>query len=529
MSEVVLGVDLGTSSVKISAVDRQGNIVAQQSYDYPLSQPKPGYSEQNPEDWVNGTTVAIVRLILDDGIKPEDIAGISYSGQMHGLVLLDDNNQVLRPAILWNDTRTTPQTKEIAEKMGQEFIDITRNKALEGFTLPKILWVKENEPEIFSQAASFVTPKDYVRYRMTGKLAMEISDAAGTVAMDVANRTWSKEVQEAFGLKPEFFPEIIEGPEFAGTISPKYAAFSGLTTDTKVFGGAADNAAGAIGSAILQPNMVMSSIGTSGVVLKYEDNADADYKGKVHFFNHAIPGKFYSMGVTLAAGYALSWFKKTFAADEDFTAMVESAGKSTVGANGLLFTPYLVGERTPYADGDIRAVEADAHAAERARAIAETVTERPAQLRAEGIKITVADKLVSLCVRRVEVRTRDGPGERQAAHRQRLRRQDVGQGRTRLLSGNAHPDDGLAGHRGIVQLEEAGRGEDKDRAVKGGGHVHRPPQLVEKIHAVGRGEIQDKQYLHRVTSRMAAASASAFWSTARPPYWAAISSQAVFL
>ena len=172
MSEVVLGIDLGTSSVKISAVDRQGNIVAQQSYDYPLSQPKPGYSEQNPEDWVNGTTVAIVRLILDDGIKPEDIAGISYSGQMHGLVLLDDNSQVLRPSILWNDTRTTPQTKEIAEKMGQEFIDITRNKALEGFTLPKILWVKENEPEIFSQAASFVTPKDYVRYRMTGKLAM---------------------------------------------------------------------------------------------------------------------------------------------------------------------------------------------------------------------------------------------------------------------------------------------------------------------------------------------------------------------
>ncbi|MGC6332844.1 xylulokinase [Weissella cibaria] len=355
MSEVVLGVDLGTSSVKISAVDRQGNIVAQQSYDYPLSQPKPGYSEQNPEDWVNGTTVAIVRLILDDGIKPEDITGISYSGQMHGLVLLDDNNQVLRPAILWNDTRTTPQTKEIAEKMGQEFIDITRNKALEGFTLPKILWVKENEPEIFSQASSFVTPKDYVRYRMTGKLAMEISDAAGTVAMDVANRTWSKEVQEAFGLKPDFFPEIIEGPEFAGNISPKYAAFSGLTTDTKVFGGAADNAAGAIGSAILQPNMVMSSIGTSGVVLKYEDNADVDYKGQVHFFNHAIPGKFYSMGVTLAAGYALSWFKKTFAADEDFTAMVESAGKSTVGANGLLFTSYLVGERTPYADGDIRA------------------------------------------------------------------------------------------------------------------------------------------------------------------------------
>ena len=354
MTDVVLGVDLGTSAVKVSAVDRQGNIVAQEAYDYPLSQPKPGYSEQNPEDWVNGTTVAIVRLILNDGLTAEQIKGISFSGQMHGLVLLDSNKQVLRPAILWNDTRTTPQTQEIAEKMGQEFIDVTRNKALEGFTLPKILWVKENEPEIFAQAKTFVTPKDYLRYRMTGKLQMEISDAAGTVAMDVANRTWSKEVQEAFGLDASFFPEIIEATGYAGNISDTYALFSGLTTETQVFGGAADNAAGAVGSAILQPNMVMSSIGTSGVVLKYEDNADVDYHGAIHFFNHAIPGKFYSMGVTLAAGYALSWFKNTFAADEDFTAMVESAAKSTVGANGLLFTPYLVGERTPHADGDVR-------------------------------------------------------------------------------------------------------------------------------------------------------------------------------
>ncbi|MDR3189595.1 MAG: xylulokinase [Lactobacillaceae bacterium] len=354
MSEVVLGVDLGTSAVKVSAVDRAGKIVAQQSYSYPLSQPKPGWSEQNPEDWVNGATVAIVRLILNDGLKPEDIKGISYSGQMHGLVLLDNNNQVLRPAILWNDTRTTPQTKEIADKMGTEFIDVTRNKALEGFTLPKILWVKENEPEIFAQAATFVTPKDYVRYRMTGKLAMEISDASGTVAMDVAAGTWSKEVQEAFDLPASFFPDIIQGIEYAGNVSQSYALFSGLTVDTQIFGGAADNAAGAIGSAILKPNMVWSSIGTSGVVLKYEDNANVDYKGKIHFFNHAIPGKYYSMGVTLSAGHSLDWFKSTFAPDDDFTPLVDSAGKSTVGANGLLFTPYIVGERTPYADGDIR-------------------------------------------------------------------------------------------------------------------------------------------------------------------------------
>lgn len=354
MTSVVLGVDLGTSAVKVSAVDRTGNIVAQQSFDYPLSYPKPGYAEQNPEDWVNGTTVAIVNLILKDGIKPSEIDGISFSGQMHGLVLLDANNQVLRPAILWNDTRTTAQVAEINDTLGQEFIDITRNRALEGFTLPKILWVKENEPEIFKQATTFVLPKDYVRYRMTGKLQMEYSDAAGTVAFDVAKKTWSKTIQEVFELPASFFPEVIESIGYAGNITESYATFSGLDTHTKVFGGAADNAAGAVGAGILEPNMVMSSIGTSGVVLKYEDNANVDYKGDLHFFNHAIPNKFYSMGVTLAAGYSLSWFKNTFARDEDFSDFAASAEQSTVGANGLIFTPYLVGERTPHPDGDVR-------------------------------------------------------------------------------------------------------------------------------------------------------------------------------
>ncbi|AVH75398.1 xylulokinase [Weissella koreensis] len=354
MEELVLGVDLGTSAVKVSAVSRNGKIVAQRSFDYPLSQPKPGFSEQNPEDWVNGTTVAIVELILKDGIDVEAIKGISYSGQMHGLVLLDQNKQVLRPAILWNDTRTSQQTQEIADKMGDEFINITRNKALEGFTLPKILWVKENEPKIFAAAQTFVTPKDYLRYRMTGKLAMEISDAAGTVMLDVAKGDWSTEIQASFDLPASFFPPIIQGVESAGYISESHSLFSGLNTNTQVFGGAADNAAGAIGSAILKPNMVWSSIGTSGVVLKYEDNAEVDYHGKIHFFNHAIPNKYYSMGVTLAAGHSLNWFKNRFAPEEDFNDLVASAKKSTVGANGLLFTPYIVGERTPYADGDIR-------------------------------------------------------------------------------------------------------------------------------------------------------------------------------
>ncbi|SMS15214.1 xylulokinase [Levilactobacillus zymae] len=354
MGKYVLGVDLGTSAVKVSALDHSGQIVAQESFGYDLIQQQPGYNEQNPEDWVSGTTVAIVRLILTDHLAAEDIEGLSFSGQMHGLVLLDENKKVLRPAILWNDTRTTAQREEIMDKMGDEFIDITRNQPLEGFTLTKLLWVKENEPDIWKKAKYFVLPKDYVRYRMTGNLAMDYSDATGTVLLDVAKGQWSQRICDVFDIPMSMCPPLIKSIDLAGTVTPAYAEFSGLTTATKVFGGAADNAAGAVGAGILEPNMVMSSIGTSGVVLKYEDNADVNYHGVLQFEDHAIPDKFYSMGVTLAAGYSLSWFKKTFAPAEDFNDVVASAGKSTVGAHGLLYTPYIVGERAPYADANIR-------------------------------------------------------------------------------------------------------------------------------------------------------------------------------
>ncbi|WP_455646489.1 xylulokinase, partial [Leuconostoc sp.] len=201
---------------------------------------------------------------------------------------------------------------------------------------------------------TFLLPKDYLRYRMTGKLAMDYSDAAGTVALDVAGKTWSKEVQEAFDLPASFFPELIESTDLAGNISDSYASFSGLTTATKVFGGAADNAAGAVGAGLLQPNMVMSSIGTSGVVAKFEAQPDVDYRGDIHFFNHAIPNTFYSMGVTLAAGDANAWFKSVFGQDIPFAEWVNAVAESSVGANGLIFTPYISGERTPYPDADIR-------------------------------------------------------------------------------------------------------------------------------------------------------------------------------
>lgn len=354
MTDCVLGVDLGTSSVKVTAVTKAGDIIAQEGMDFPLNQPKPGYAEQDPEDWVSATTVSIVRLILKDGIKPEDIKGISYSGQMHGLVLLDKNHKVLRPAMLWNDTRSTQQREEIMAKMGEQFVKITHNKPLEGFTLPKLLWVKENQPEIFKQATTMLLPKDYLRFRMTGKLAIDYSDATGTVMLDVDRQRWSQEIPNAFDIPASICPPLVRSIDETGHIDQWYAEYSGLLTVTKTFAGGADNACGAVGAGIDGPTKVLSSIGTSGVILKYEPKKETNYNGVIQYEDHAIPDAYYSMGVTLAAGYSLSWFKKTFADQEDFTEVVESAQHSTVGANGLLLAPYIVGERAPYADADIR-------------------------------------------------------------------------------------------------------------------------------------------------------------------------------
>jgi xylulokinase len=352
--QYVIGVDLGTSAVKVLLVDAKGHVSAQATEAYPLQQPHPGYSEQNPEDWITGTTKAIQTVLATSGVDKEKIEGLSYSGQMHGLVLLDQIGKVLRPAILWNDTRTTPQTEEISAKLGQKFIKITRNRALEGFTLPKLLWVKENEPKIFSQVAKFVLPKDYVRYRMTDVLGMELSDAAGTVLLDLESKQWSQEICEALSIPMRICPPLVEATTKVGTLTPEYANLTGLKQDTAVFGGGADNACGAIGAGILSPQRAMCSIGTSGVILAYEPNARKDYAGQLHFFNHAVPDAYYSMGVTLSAGYSLSWLKRTFGDAETFSGFVASADKSSIGAHGLLFTPYIVGERTPYADSKIR-------------------------------------------------------------------------------------------------------------------------------------------------------------------------------
>ncbi|MDQ0338602.1 xylulokinase [Caldalkalibacillus uzonensis] len=350
----VIGIDLGTSSVKALLVNQAGRVVAEATRPYPLLQPRPGFSEQDPEQWVQQTISVLQELTTHSQVDPEEIEGLSFSGQMHGLVLLDQHFQVLRPAILWNDTRTTEECQEIRNKLGPRLLDITKNDALEGFTLPKLLWVKKHEPHLFEQARFFLLPKDYLRFRLTGEVHMELSDAAGTLLLDVIGQEWSQDVCAAFGLDRSFCPPLVQSHQCVGTLLPEIAGQTGLKTTTKVFAGGADNACGAVGAGILTPGVTLCSIGTSGVILSYEDQ-DRDFGGKIHFFNHAKPDAYYTMGVTLAAGYSLSWFRKTFAHQESFDTLLRGVEQVPPGSRGLVFTPYLVGERTPHADAVIRA------------------------------------------------------------------------------------------------------------------------------------------------------------------------------
>jgi xylulokinase len=375
----VIGVDLGTSAVKVLLINQQGEVCGEISKSYPLLKERSGYSEQNPEEWVDKTIQALRELVVSfDGSK-EDVEGISFSGQMHGLVLLDYHYQVLRNAILWNDTRTTKQCQDIYELVGEDrLLKITKNPALEGFTLPKILWVKENEPSIYEKVSTFLLPKDYLRYQLTGQIQSEYSDAAGTLLLNVGEKKWSSEICEAVGVDINLCPPLVESHSFVGTIRPEIARQTGLSEATKVFAGGADNACGAIGAGILEEGKTLCSIGTSGVVLSYEESNDRDFQGKVHYFNHGKEDAFYTMGVTLAAGYSLSWFKDTFAEHEDFDAMLNGIEDVPIGANGLLFTPYIVGERTPHADAFIRGsfigMDASQKRIDFARAIIEGIT-----------------------------------------------------------------------------------------------------------------------------------------------------------
>ena len=350
----VLGIDLGTSSLKGLLMNKSGEVVAFAGYDYPLLHPKKGYSEQNPEEWVKACENVFKSLSEKVGDFKAELEGIAISGQMHGLVTLDGEDKVVRPAILWNDTRTTKQCTEIMEGFGDRLITITKNKALEGFTLPKILWMQEEERELWVKVAHIMLPKDYLIFRLTGEFATDYSDAAGTLLLDVAAKKWSDEILAKYNIDGKILPKLYNSIDCVGKIKAEYQKEFGFKKEVKVMGGGADNACAAVGSGIVSNGIGMVSIGTSGVFLSYEDEAHSNYSGRLHLFNHGIPDAYYSMGVTLAAGHSLNWFKETFAPKESFEELLSDIDKIPTGSDGLLFAPYIVGERTPYADSKVR-------------------------------------------------------------------------------------------------------------------------------------------------------------------------------
>lgn len=350
----VLGMDLGTGSLKGLLVNRDGTVVASASSDYPMYSDFSGYSEQNPSDWVDAADKVIKQLISSKPEMLDKLEGISFSGQMHSLVVLNQDKGVLRKAILWNDVRTTMECKKITEELGDKLITVTKNRALEGFTLPKILWLQKNEPETWSKVRFMMLPKDYLGFWMTDTIHMDYSDAAGTLLLDVENKKWSQEMLSVFSIDSKIMPDLVESSDMIGTLKQDLKDLYGFNNDVKIFAGGADNACAALGAGIIKENLGMCSIGTSGVFLSYEATGKKDYQGKLHFFNHAVPNAFYSMGVTLSAGHSLTWFKNNFAKDLSYDELLSGIDQIDIGSDGLLFTPYIVGERTPYVDSKIR-------------------------------------------------------------------------------------------------------------------------------------------------------------------------------
>ncbi len=333
----VVGIDVGTSAVKAIAVAEDGEVLARREVGYPLSAPRPGWSEQDPEDWWRATEQAL------DGLVDGEIAGIGLSGQMHGLVTLDASDRVIRPAILWNDQRTQAECEEIEARVGLDrLIELTGNRALTGFTAPKLLWLRKHEPDAYARIAHVLLPKDYVRLRLTGERAIDVADASGTLLLDVAGRRWSSEVVSALELDPAWLPRVLESPEVSGR-TPRGVA---------VAAGAGDQAAGALGVGVDRPGPLSVVLGTSGVVFAALPAYAADPQARVHAFCHAVPDTWHQMGVMLSAAGSLAWLRGVVGGE--FGALVEEAAAWDPGAEGLTFLPYLTGERTPHADPDAR-------------------------------------------------------------------------------------------------------------------------------------------------------------------------------
>ena len=347
----VLGIDVSTTATKAVLIDEEGAVRGIGVSEYPFDVPRPLWSEQDPGLWWAGATAAIRSVLASTGVAGADIEAVGLTGQMHGAVLLDEAGGVLRPAILWNDQRTGPECDAIRRSVGPErLIAITGNDALTGFTAPKLVWVREHEPDAWRRVAHVLLPKDYVRLRLTGEYAIDKADGAGTLLFDLAARDWSAEILSALGIDPAWMPRTWEGPEVTGSITTEAAAATGLRSGTPVVAGGGDQAANAVGVGAVVPGVVALSLGTSGVIFATTDAPLYEEHGRVHAFCHAVPGRWHMMSVMLSAAGSLRWFRDALAPGEEFGDLVASAAEVPAGSDGLWFLPYLSGERSPYPD-----------------------------------------------------------------------------------------------------------------------------------------------------------------------------------
>jgi xylulokinase len=357
-----LGIDVGTGGTRAVVVDDAGRVLASATEEHQaFASPQIGWAEQHPADWWRACGIAVHNVLAQGNLRGDQISCVGLSGQMHGAVLLDEQARVVRPALIWCDVRTEKQCGELTAKIGAErLIELTCNPALTNFTLTKCLWVRENEPENWNRVRSLLLPKDYVRFQLTGERAIDVADASGTLLLDVAHRRWSKEMLEAAEMDESILPQLYESPEICALVSSAGADATGLKAGTPVVAGAGDQAAGSIGMGVVSPGTVSATIGTSGVVLAATDAPALDPKGRLHTFCHAVPGRWMVMGVTQAAGLSLRWFRDQFGGGGTLPAsyenLVAEAAKASAGCDGLLWAPYLMGERTPHLDPAARAM-----------------------------------------------------------------------------------------------------------------------------------------------------------------------------
>src|SRR5687767_6632595 len=358
----LLGIDVGTSGTKTLVCSERGKVLATATAEHPISSPKPGWSEQDPLDWWDATAKATRAVLKKAKLKAGDVGAIGLSGQMHGSVFLGDGEKPLRPALLWNDQRTAEQCAEIESKAGgrEALIGLVANPALTGFTAPKILWVRQHEPKVYERTKHILLPKDYIRFRMTGEYATEVSDASGTLLLDVANRRWSDRLLTILSIDNALLPRLHESHEVSATLSAEGAKALGMNAGTPVVGGAGDNAAGAVGSGVVSAGIVFATLGTSGVVFAHSDTPALDPQGRVHTMCHAVPGKWCVFGCMLSAGGSFQWLRNQLGQSEvaaarkkgvdPYELLVAEARRAPAGCEGLFFLPYLTGERCPHPD-----------------------------------------------------------------------------------------------------------------------------------------------------------------------------------